>query len=120
MAKNDLARRLQSQMADLMQQERVNARTDELFFCLDMMQISLGRMGWREKRLSEFRDLFEATYNEYAHIRQSEMDADIKDGVNKKAPDMVEAEFRGTLDNELKQYCGKLFVPYERRHGLQE
>ena len=45
------------------------ARLLEVGFCTDIATIALGRLGWGEKRLSEFEAAFSAAYEEYAALR---------------------------------------------------
>jgi hypothetical protein len=90
---------------------------DEFYFCVDMMQIALGRLGYGPKRLSAFKDQFERAYDEYNALRTQEHDEDFKNKTDKKAPEFFEVGFKGAVDNELKQYCGKFFVDYDTRHN---
>lgn len=84
-------------------------RIDEQRFCLDILTITLGRMGYGEKRLAEFEKQFSAAYVEYDKLRREDEKAD-REGVY----------YKSVLDRELAQYCGSLFEPYEKRHGLEE
>lgn len=75
-------------------------------YMLDMVTCALGRLGWGEQRLRKFDEVLTQVSKDYAEI----INADIKED-----PDMVYA--KATLDRELQQYVGSLFVPYERRYG---
>lgn len=83
-------------------------RIDEQRFCLDILTIALGRLGYGQKRLAEFETVFSAAYTEYDALRREDEKAD-KEGVY----------FKSVLDRELAQYCGELFEPYNKRHGLE-
>lgn len=83
------------------------AQIDEQRFCLDILTVALGRMGYGQKRLADFEKQFSAAYLEYDALRREDEKAD-KEGVY----------FKSVLDRELAQYCGSLFEPYEKRYGL--
>lgn len=46
------------------------ARIDEQRFCLDMLTVALGRMGYGEKRLADFEKQFSAAYIEYDKLQE--------------------------------------------------
>lgn len=72
---------------------------------LDMVTLALGRMGWREKKFREFDEVLTQVANEYGRdiIADSKQDADLW-------------YTKDTIDRELKQYVGGLFVPYDERY----
>lgn len=74
-------------------------------YMLDMVTVALGRLGWGEQRLRKFDEVLTQASKDYAEI----INADIKED-----PDMVYA--KATLDRELQQYVGGLFIPYEERY----
>lgn len=84
------------------------ARIDEQRFCLDILTVALGRMGYGQKRLAEFEKQFSKAYLEYDALRREDEQTD-KEGVY----------FKSVLDRELAQYCGALFAPYDERHNLK-
>lgn len=71
----------------------------------DYAVIALGRMGWGEKRLNEFCKLVGEVSDEYAQLIVDDWTDD---------PDIEYSKAK--LDEELKQYCGKSFVPYDERY----
>lgn len=81
------------------------ARLLEIGFCTDIATIALGRLGWGEKRLTEFEAAFSAAYNEYDALRE-------EDGTD----DREQAYYKACLDREIKQYVGSKFVPFDERH----
>ena len=83
------------------------AMHQEFCFCCDIMQIALGRLGWGEKRMTDFRDAFEKAYDDYERLRHEDGKCD-KEG----------EYFKACLDRELSRYSGTKFVPYEVRHRL--
>lgn len=48
------------------------AMHQEFCFCCDIMQIALGRLGWGEKRMTDFRDAFEQAYDDYERLRHED------------------------------------------------
>ena len=73
---------------------------------MDMVTLALGRMGWGEKRFRDFDKVLSEVCTEYADeiIADGRVDVDL--------------EYSKTvLDRELKQYVGKMFVPYEERYA---
>ena len=75
-------------------------------YVMDMVTVALGRLVWGEQRLRQFDEVLTQASKDYADL----ITADIKED-----PDMVYA--KATLDRELQQYTGSMFVPYERRYG---
>lgn len=74
-------------------------------FTLDMVTLALGRMGWRESKLSEFDKVLAEVGKEYA-----------KDILDDAKDDKDIWYSKEQLDRELKQYVGKRFVPYDERY----
>lgn len=74
-------------------------------YMMDMVTCALGRLGWGEQRLRKFDEMLTEVSKDYANL----ITTDIKED-----PDMVYA--KATLDRELKQYVGGLFLPYEERY----
>lgn len=74
-------------------------------FTLDHVTIALGRMGFRESKFREFDKILTEVFDEYMNDYQSDLKDDKKMEYSKAC-----------LDRELKQYTGKLFVPYEERY----
>ena len=74
-------------------------------YMMDMVTVALGRLGWGEQRLRKFDEKLTEVSKDYADL----ITTDIKED-----PDMVYA--KATLDRELQQYVGGLFLPYEERY----
>lgn len=76
-------------------------------FMLDLVTITLGRMGWGEKRLGDFEKMLSAVADEYGELilNDAKDDADLDYSKSK-------------LDEELKLYCGEKFCRYEERYCL--
>lgn len=72
---------------------------------LDFAVIALGRLGWGEKRLNDFCKIVEEVSDEYSEMI-------IADSLDDKNVEYSKAK----LDEELKQYCGKSFCPYDGRY----
>ena len=72
---------------------------------LDMVTLALGRMGWREKKFKEFDEKLLEVAKDYS-------EAVIEDYANDKDA----WYYKETIDREIKQYVGSLFVPYEERY----
>lgn len=75
-------------------------------YMMDMVTCALGRLGWGEQRLRKFDEMLTEVSKDYADLITSDVRED-KEMVYSKA----------TLDRELAQYTGSMFVPYERRYG---
>lgn len=85
------------------------ARMLEVGFCTDIAVIALGRLGWGEKRLTEFEAAFSAAYEEYDDLREEDGSADRE-----------QAYYKACLDREIRRYVGTKFVPFDERHpGLK-
>lgn len=89
----------------LVKQEEQEIRHHARVFQMDMVTIALGRMGWGEKRFSDLDKMLTEVAKEYSE----EIVADSKDD-----KDIWYAKDK--LDREIKQYVGKLFVPYDERY----
>lgn len=74
-------------------------------YTLDMVTVALGRLGWGEQRLRRFDEMLTQVSKDYAET----VIADAKD-------DKEIVYFKATLDRELAQYVGSMFVPYEERY----
>ena len=72
---------------------------------LDFTTIALGRLGYGEKRLTEFETTLSKVYVEYC-------DAFLLDMQDDKDMEYTKA----CLDRELQQYCGSKFEPFEARY----
>lgn len=81
------------------------ARMLEVGFCTDIAVIALGRLGWGEKRLTEFEAAFSAAYEEYDDLREEDGSADRE-----------QAYYKACLDREIRRYVGTKFVPFNERH----
>lgn len=94
--------RLQLERQIIVQQARRQART----YMLDMVTVALGRMGMREKRLTEFDKILDEVCQEYGKVilEDSESDPDIWYG-------------KECLDRELRKYVGSRFVPFDERYS---
>ena len=75
-------------------------------FMLDMVTLTLGRMGFREAKFREFDKILTQVADEYSRdiIEDAERD-----------PDLWYA--KDVMDRELKQYTGRFFVPYDERYS---
>lgn len=74
-------------------------------YMMDMVTVALGRLGWGEQRLRKFDAILTEVSKDYADLITEDV---------KEDPDMVYA--KATLDRELQQYVGGLFIPYEERY----
>lgn len=74
-------------------------------YMMDMVTVALGRLGWGEQRLRKFDAMLTEVSKDYADLITTDINED---------PDMVYA--KATLDRELQQYVGGLFLPYEERY----
>lgn len=81
------------------------ARHTSRVYEADMFTVSLGRMGFREKRFRALDETLAQVTKEYAE----EAFEDIKDD-----PDFWKT--KADLDREIKQYVGSMFVPYDERY----
>jgi len=77
-------------------------------FEADLWTLTLGRLGWREKRFSDLVKHLDAVHSEYCK------------GVLADAEDDPEIWYtKELLDREIKRYVGKLYVPYDQRYGTR-
>jgi hypothetical protein len=74
-------------------------------FQMDLVTIALGRMGFREKRFQEFDRVMQEVALEYCTgiLEDAEGDKDLWYS-------------KETIDREIRQYVGSMFVPYEERY----
>lgn len=101
MSKSGWLARQQAAIDARLMESRRHTRT----YTLDLVTIALGRMGFRESRFKRFDEELTKAAKDYADLITSDVRED-KDMVYSKA----------TLDRELQQYTGSMFVPYERRY----
>lgn len=74
-------------------------------FQMDMVTIALGRMGFRESRFKEFNRILDEVAIEYS-----------KDILADAETDKELWYTKDSLDREIRQYVGSMFVPYEERY----
>ena len=89
----------------MLNRREIEVRRHTQRFMLDLVILTLGRMGFREKRLTQFRDTFDQVAEEYAKLLTS----DAKDD-----PELVYS--KECIDREMRQYVGPGFVTYEERY----
>lgn len=94
---------IQAEYDAKLQMERHFARV----FQMDLVTLSLGRLGWREKRLSRLDEMLTAVVKELGDDARAEMEYD---------PDLWKS--RADFDRELKLYAGSRYVPYEERYRI--
>lgn len=101
--KNGFAKILQAERLRRDEDVRHHARV----FQMDMVTLALGRMGWRESRFRELDRVLAEVCEEFSRncLEDAAVDKDIW-------------YTKDTLDRELKQYVGKMFVPYDQRYAL--
>lgn len=104
----EYARKLE-QMRREYEQKLAMERHFSRVFQLDMVTLALGRMGWGEKRFRNFDKMLSEVQDEFV------------DGVHEDMKDDPDVWYsKGKLDQELKQYTGKFFVPFDRRYAWGE
>lgn len=76
-------------------------------FQLDLVTLALGRMGWRESKFRQFDKVLAEVADEYCKdiLQDSKEDADMWYS-------------KDTMDREIRQYVGSLFIPYEERYKM--
>ena len=74
-------------------------------FQADISTMALGRMGFREKRFQQYDEAMSGVAEDYMKL----WSADLKDD-----KEMVYS--RELFERELKQYCGRLYVPEPERY----
>ena len=74
-------------------------------FMLDMVTLTLGRMGKREAFFREFDKVLSAVCDEYSRDILEDAESDKELWYTKDV-----------MDRELKQYVGAMFVPYDERY----
>ena len=89
----------------IVEQREEEIRSHSRLFMMDMVTLALGRMGHGEKFFLKFDQKLTEVWDEYAKdiISDSEDDKDLDYS-------------KSLLDRELKQYVGRLFVPYDERY----
>lgn len=88
-------------------QQRVEeARRHSRIFMMDMVTVTLGRLGRREAFFREFDKVLDEVCTEYGKLILEDADVD-NELVYSKA----------CLDREMKQYTGGLFADYDTRYG---
>ena len=95
------AKQVQAQVEARLEEARYHSRVH----MMDMVTVTLGRMGWGEKRLNDFDKKLAEVWTEYAKLTLDDVKSD---------DDLTYT--KACLDRELKHYVGKRFVPYEERH----
>ena len=78
-------------------------------FEADLWTLTLGRLGWREKRFGDLVKHLDAVHSEYC----AGVLVDAEGG-----PDIWYT--KELLDREIKRYVGKLYVPYDVRYGERQ
>lgn len=101
MCKNNYAQKLQEKQK--LHDYAIRKQTRQQF--LDFTTIALGRMGYGEKRLTDFEQMLSAVYIEYCDLFLDD---------KKDDDDMWYSKDK--LDSELKQYCGSKFEPFDKRY----
>lgn len=81
------------------------ARKHARMYMLDMVTITLGRMGFRESRFKKFDETLSAVCEDYGKLILDDAEVDKELWYSKDK-----------LDAELKSYVGSLFVPYDERY----
>ena len=94
---------------DEMQKQTHDIRERTRLITMDMVTLALGRIGMRETRFRKFRDALDEVWTDYGELILS---------VSKEDPDLWEAKAK--MDRELQLYVGKLFVPFDERHGYEK
>ena len=77
-------------------------------FEADLWTLTLGRLGWREKRFGELVQRLDAVHSEYCAGVLVDAEGDPEIWYTKE-----------TLDREIKRYVGKHYVPYDERYGTR-
>ena len=75
---------------------------------LDFVTIALGRLGWREKRFRQLDEKPTEVMNDYDELLLDDW---------KNDPDYVYSHAK--IDQELQQYAGSFFKPFEERYGFK-
>lgn len=102
--KNGLALQLQAQR----KQRDHDVRHHTQVFVLDLVTVTLGRMGWGPKRLADFDKILNEVGMEYGKLILDDVEDD---------PSMDYS--KAVLDRELKRYVGDRYVPYDERYRLE-
>jgi hypothetical protein len=88
-------------------QREEEIRAHSRLFMLDMVTLALGRMGHGEKFFLKFDQKLTEVCDEYSTdiLDDAKVDKDLDYS-------------KSLLDRELKQYVGKLFIPYDERYHV--
>ncbi len=103
MKKSGLMQRIDKQIDRRVEEARRHSR----IFMMDMVTVTLGRLGRREAFFREFDKVLEEVCAEYGKLILEDAGVD-NELVYSKA----------CLDRELKSYVGKLFVDYDKRYEV--
>ena len=103
MKKSGLMQRIDKQIDRRVEEARRHSR----IFMMDMVTVTLGRLGRREAFFREFDKVLDEVCTEYGKLILEDADVD-NELVYSKA----------CLDRELKSYVGKLFVDYDKRYEV--
>lgn len=103
MKKSGLMQRIDKQIDRRVEEARRHSR----MFMMDMVTVTLGRLGRREAFFREFDKVLDEICAEYGKLILEDAGVD-SELVYSKA----------CLDRELKQYVGKLFVDYDKRYEV--
>ena len=103
MKKSGLMQRIDKQIDRRVEEARRHSR----IFMMDMVTVTLGRMGRREAFFREFDKVLDEVCTEYGKLILEDAGVD-SELVYSKA----------CLDRELKQYVGKLFADYDKRYEV--
>ena len=87
------------------QQRDQDVRHHARIFQMDLVTIALGRMGWRESKFRELDKVLSQVVEEYCTEILEDSKNDTELWYSKE-----------TIDREIKQYVGKMFVPYDERY----
>ena len=103
MKKSGLMQRIDKQIDRRVEEARRHSR----IFMMDMVTVTLGRLGRREAFFREFDKVLDEVCAEYGKLILEDAGVD-SELVYSKA----------CLDRELKSYVGKLFVDYDKRYEV--
>lgn len=99
--KNGFALALQAER----ERRDADVRHHARIFQMDMVTLALGRMGWRESKFRELDKVLSQVVEEYCTEILEDSKNDTELWYSKE-----------TIDREIKQYVGKMFVPYDERY----
>lgn len=81
------------------------ARKQSRRYMLDMVTLALGRLGWRESRFQRFDKVLSEVCEDYGKLILDDAKADKELWYSKEK-----------MDNELKRYVGRFFIPWDERY----